>query len=51
MAPLQAGQQLGTLKVTIDGKAYGEYPVVALENVPLAGIFGRTVDTVKLWFK
>jgi D-alanyl-D-alanine carboxypeptidase (penicillin-binding protein 5/6) len=51
IAPLQAGQQLGTLKVTIDGKVYGEYPVLALENVPLAGIFGRTVDSVKLWFK
>jgi len=51
IAPLQSGQQLGTLKVTIDGKVYGEYPVLALENVPLAGIFGRTVDSVKLWFK
>jgi D-alanyl-D-alanine carboxypeptidase (penicillin-binding protein 5/6) len=50
MAPIQAGQKIGTLKVTIDGKLYGEYPVSALENVPVAGIFGRTVDTVKLWF-
>ena len=50
MAPVQAGQQVGTLKVNIDGKVYGEYPVVALENVALAGIFGRAVDTVKLWF-
>jgi D-alanyl-D-alanine carboxypeptidase (penicillin-binding protein 5/6) len=50
MAPVQAGQPLGTMKVTIDGKLYGEYPVPALETVPLAGIFGRTIDTVKLWF-
>jgi len=50
MAPVQAGQKVGTLKVTVDGKVYGEYPVAALENIPLAGIFGRTVDTVKLWF-
>ena len=49
-APLEAGQKLGTLKVTIDGKLYGEYPVLALENVPLAGILGRTIDSVKLWF-
>ena len=27
MAPVQAGQTLGTLKVTIEGKLYGEYPV------------------------
>ena len=50
MAPIEAGQKLGTLKVTIDGKVYGEYPVAALETVPLAGIFGRSVDTVRLWF-
>jgi D-alanyl-D-alanine carboxypeptidase (penicillin-binding protein 5/6) len=50
VAPVQAGQPLGTMKVTIDGKLYGEYPVPALENVPLAGIVGRTIDTVKLWF-
>ena len=50
MAPIEAGQKLGTLKVTIDGKVYGEYPVAALESVPLAGFFGRSVDTVRLWF-
>jgi serine-type D-Ala-D-Ala carboxypeptidase (penicillin-binding protein 5/6) len=50
VAPVQAGQPLGTMKVTIDGKLYGEYPVPALENVPLAGIVGRTIDTVRLWF-
>ena len=35
IAPIEAGQKLGTLKVTIDGKLYGEYPVLALENVAL----------------
>ncbi len=50
MAPIEAGQKLGSLKVTIDGKVYGEYPVAALETVPLAGIFGRSVDAVRLWF-
>ena len=50
IAPVQAGQKVGTLKVSIDGKPYGEYPVLALENVPLAGIFGRIIDTIRLWF-
>jgi len=50
MAPVQAGQTLGTLKVTIEGKLYGEYPVTALETVAVAGIFGRAIDSVKLWF-
>ncbi len=50
IAPIQSGQTIGTLKVTVDGKIYGEYPVPALENVELAGIFGRIIDTIKLWF-
>jgi D-alanyl-D-alanine carboxypeptidase (penicillin-binding protein 5/6) len=50
MAPVRAGQPIGTLKISVDGKAYGDYPVVALETVPVAGIVGRTFDTVKLWF-
>ncbi|MDR0775847.1 MAG: D-alanyl-D-alanine carboxypeptidase [Azonexus sp.] len=50
MAPVQAGQQIGTLKLSLDGEAYGDYPVYALESVPLAGVVGRAVDTVKLWF-
>lgn len=50
IAPIEAGQKLGTLQVSIDGKPYAEYPVVALEAVPLAGFFGRLIDTIRLWF-
>ena len=50
IAPIEIGQKLGVLKVSIDGKAYGEYPVVALENVPLGNIFIRILDTIRLWF-
>ena len=50
MAPIQRGQLVGTLKVSLEGKPYGEYPIQALENVPVAGIFGRAIDAVKLWF-
>ena len=48
LAPIESGQKLGTLEVSIDGKTIGEYPVVALENVPLAGFFGRTWDSFRL---
>lgn len=51
MAPITEGQVLGTLKVSMDDKAYGDYPVLALEAVPLAGIVGRTIDSIRLWFK
>ncbi len=50
IAPVSPGQVVGTMKVSVDGKPYGEYPVVALEAVPVAGIFGRAIDTVRLWF-
>ena len=42
---------MGTLRVTQDGKLVGEYPLVALEAVATAGIFGRAWDTLRLWLK
>jgi D-alanyl-D-alanine carboxypeptidase (penicillin-binding protein 5/6) len=51
VAPISAGQKVGMVKVTLQGKLLGEYPVVALENVPVAGFFGRTWDSMRLWFK
>lgn len=51
LAPLKAGQSVGTLKLELDGKPFRELPVVALENVDLAGIFGRGWDTLRLLFK
>ncbi|AYH41896.1 D-alanyl-D-alanine carboxypeptidase family protein [Azoarcus sp. DN11] len=51
VAPLQKGQQVGTLQLTLDGQPLGEYPVVALQDVPVAGFFGRLWDTIVMWFK
>jgi serine-type D-Ala-D-Ala carboxypeptidase (penicillin-binding protein 5/6) len=51
MAPVAQGQQVGSLRVTLDGKTLGEYPLLALESVPQAGLFGRTWDTLRLWVK
>jgi len=50
IAPVTAGQAIGTLKVSLDDKPFGEYPVVAIEGVPAANIFGRAIDTIRLWF-
>ncbi|HWA39856.1 MAG TPA: D-alanyl-D-alanine carboxypeptidase family protein [Burkholderiales bacterium] len=51
VAPVAAGQRVGTLRVTHDGKPLGEYPVVALEPVAAAGLVGRAWDTLRLWLK
>ncbi len=50
IAPVAQGQVVGTMKVSIDGKPYGDFPVVAIDGVPVAGIFGRAIDTIRLWF-
>jgi len=51
MAPIHKGQPVGTMQLVLDGKALGEYPVVALEPVPVAGFFGRLWDALLLWIK
>jgi D-alanyl-D-alanine carboxypeptidase (penicillin-binding protein 5/6) len=49
VAPLAKDQRIGLLRVSFAGKPVGEYPVLALEPVAEAGIFGRAWDTLRLW--
>ncbi len=51
VAPVAKGQRVGTLQVSLDGKAVAELPLVALADVPVANILGRAWDTIRLWFK
>ena len=51
LAPVLKGQRLATLKLSLDERPYGEYPVVALETVPVAGMIGRAWDAMRLWFE
>jgi D-alanyl-D-alanine carboxypeptidase (penicillin-binding protein 5/6) len=51
LAPVAKGQQVGTLKVALEGKTLTELPVVALADVPVANFVGRAWDTIRLWFK
>jgi D-alanyl-D-alanine carboxypeptidase (penicillin-binding protein 5/6) len=51
LAPVRRGQQLGTLRLSVDGQPVGDYPLLALENVPVAGILGRGWDNILLMFK
>ena len=51
VAPIAENARVGTVKLTIDGKPFLELPVVALENVQQAGIFGRAWDSIRLWMK
>jgi serine-type D-Ala-D-Ala carboxypeptidase (penicillin-binding protein 5/6) len=49
-APLKKGQPVGTLKLTLDGQAVYEAPLVAIEDQAEAGFFKRMSDSVWLWF-
>ena len=52
VAPLTAGQRVGSIKITGNGGApLATLPLVVLEPVELAGIFGRAWDAIRLWIK
>ena len=51
VAPLAQGQEIGSLKVVLGDQTLREVPLVALEGVAQAGIFGRTWDAIRLWIK
>lgn len=51
VAPLPQGSRVGTLKMVVDGKPMMQLPVVALEEVSEASIFGRAWDSMRLWMQ
>ena len=51
IAPISPQQTVGVLRVTFDGKPYGEYPVVALERVGVANMFVRAWHSLRLLFE
>ena len=51
VAPLAAGEKAGIMKLTRDHAPVAEFPVVALEEVPVAGFLSRGWDTLRLLFR
>lgn len=51
VAPLAAGQAVGTLKVSLADQPLLDVPLFALEPVDQAGVMGRAWDAVRLWIK
>ncbi len=51
VAPLAENTRVGSVKMMVDGKPLLEVPVVTLEPVGQASIFGRAIDSVRLWMK
>ena len=50
VAPVARAQRVGVVKVALEGRPVAEFPLIALEEVPPANLFGRAWDTVRLWF-
>lgn len=51
LAPVNRGQQLGTLHLSLNDKPFLDLPVGALEDIPLANVFSRGVDNIRLLFQ
>lgn len=48
VAPIQKGQTIGTLKVTLGDKELANLPLVAMNDVSEGGFFKRAIDQAKL---
>lgn len=51
LAPISAGQQLGSLKLSLAGKPYAAFPLYAQESVPQANVLSRGWDSIRLMFE
>jgi len=51
IAPITSGQPLGVLKLSLAGKSYAEFPLLALESIPPANVFSRGWDSIRLLFQ
>ena len=51
VAPLGRGQQVGILRVTVGEQALTDVPLLVLDGVEQAGIFGRAWDAMRLWIR
>lgn len=48
-APIEAGQTLGSVTVSVEGEILAQLPLVALDGVEQAGFFARLWDAFVLW--
>jgi D-alanyl-D-alanine carboxypeptidase (penicillin-binding protein 5/6) len=48
VAPIKAGQKLGTVTITLDGKLLRTEPLVALKDIPEGSLWQRISDSVRM---
>jgi serine-type D-Ala-D-Ala carboxypeptidase (penicillin-binding protein 5/6) len=50
IAPINKGQQVGSIFLKLNGEDIATYPLVALEDVEEGGFFSRMIDYIKMQF-
>jgi D-alanyl-D-alanine carboxypeptidase (penicillin-binding protein 5/6) len=48
IAPIKAGQEIGKIIFSLDGKVINEQKLVATKGIEEAGFVGRIIDSVRL---
>ena len=51
VAPIAKSQSVATLRVLLGDQTVAEVPLLALEGVEQAGIFGRAWDALRMWIR
>jgi D-alanyl-D-alanine carboxypeptidase (penicillin-binding protein 5/6) len=51
LAPLAHGETIGRLKIKAERETVADVPVITLDAVQPAGLFGRAYDAVRLWWR
>ncbi len=46
VAPVEKGQEFGTVDISLEGKLVAQRPLISLESIPEGGVFTRLKDTV-----
>jgi len=46
VAPVEKGQEFGTVDISLEGKPVAQRPLISLESIPEGGLFTRLKDTV-----
>lgn len=50
LAPVRAGQPLGRVTISLDGRVLTEFPVVAATAIAKSGWLPSTLDSLRLWW-
>ncbi len=51
VAPLTRDMEAGKIRLSLDGKELGTWPLYPTTEVAEAGFFGRLADSAKMWFE